>query len=295
MSQPAIDFEKPVLAIGDVQGRLDRLEGLLIQEGVLGPCGMCGGSGDVSEAEEGPVEFCPQCKGSGSARVNNDVTVVQLGDLIDARPHTQTQDSLCCHFGEQWVDYFLWGNHDRPVIDHNNGILFGGYMKPLPEVIHTIRMLHAEERFRLAINAHGFLLVHAGLPITDDYDNLGYAPDSPKFGEYLDALDRRVLDQTYYRIRDVTYDLEMTPEIKSFIRLRDSIAPGRGGWAPYGGLLWRDIHEPLHAGVRQVFCHSSGEHVRTFGDPPSYCLDLSKHGALGAIWLPDERVVEYRP
>jgi hypothetical protein len=155
-------------------------------------------------------------------------------------------------------------------------------------------MLHFEERFRLAINAHGFLLVHAGLSPAIDFRSLAKQPEDPQFGQYLDALDRRVLDQTFYRMHSSHFDGEMTAEIRAFTRLRDSISYYRGGGSPYGGLLWRAVEEPLHP-VRQVFCHSSSEHVQTFGDPPSYCLDLSKHGALGAIWLPDERVVEYRP
>lgn len=292
---PVPETEKPVLAIGDVQGHLDRLEGLLLQEGVLGPCGVCGGSGDVSEDETGPAEFCPNCKGVGSARINRDVVVVQLGDLIDARPDTQTQDSLCVHFGEAWLDYVLWGNHDRPVIDPNNGICFGGYMRPLPEVVHVIHRMRHEGRFRLAMNAHGFLLVHAGLPVADLYEDLRESPESPEFGEYLEQLDCNVLENTIYRMSGSHYDGKPTPEIEAFTRLRDSIGYDRGGGQPYGGLLWRDFDEPLFAGVRQVFCHSSAANVRTVGDPPSYCLDLSKHGALGAIWLPDERVVEYRP
>lgn len=289
------ETEKPVLAIGDVQGHLDRLEGLLLQEGVLGPCDVCAGSGDVSEAEVGPAEFCPNCKGVGSARVNRDVTVVQLGDLIDARPHTQTQDSLCVNFGEAWLDYVLWGNHDRPVVDPNPGILFGGYMRPLPEVVHVIQRMRHEGRFRLAMNAHGFLLVHAGLPVAPNlYEALEVDPEDPTFGEYLERLDVNVLENTVYNRSRAYYEGEMTPEIEAFMSLRDNISYARGGGQPHGGLLWRDFNEPLYP-VRQVFCHSSAPQVRQVGDPSSYCLDLSKHGALGAIWLPEERVVEYRP
>src|SRR5271165_5087096 len=95
---------KKTLAIGDVHGHLDRLETLLLQEGII----------DVD-----------------GTRINDDVEVVQLGDLGHFGSQTKGEDKLTWETAPSWLDVILWGNHDRAVIERKH--VFGGYATPYPE------------------------------------------------------------------------------------------------------------------------------------------------------------------
>src|ERR1035438_3170973 len=77
------------LVIGDCHGHLDRLEALLLQEGIIREC-----------ADSGPVRY------------NREVEVVQLGDL-GHYGDTQARDRSIWAHAPSWLDVILWGNHDR--------------------------------------------------------------------------------------------------------------------------------------------------------------------------------------
>lgn len=263
---------QPVFAIGDVHGHLDRLEALLKQEGLLDRCG---------------------------ARTKKDALVVQVGDLGHfGEGESPTADMLCYrHAYHGWIDVVLWGNHDRYVVDETHA--FRGCMRPGLETRHYMDALYREGRYQLAIDAHGFLLTHAGLHSQFKYQSV---PDNLKtnleaFVDWCNDEDERYLESDGW-----------DPQLQA---VRDAISRKRGGASSYGGLLWRDITEGLYPGFRQVFGHSaSREHIVRYaakdwfsGKPgaapenPSYCIDIGGKGdlpgdkCLAGIWLPNEEIV----
>lgn len=299
--------ERSVLAVGDVHGHLDRLEALLKQEGIIGECPKCWGTGDklpvkVDLPQMAVVEICPNCDGDGITRINHDVTVVQLGDLGHfGESASPTGDMLCYSFAHKgWVDIVLWGNHDRAVVAENHA--FAGYLPPSPETKHLMTMLANEGRYLLAYEAHGFLLTHAGLhaafrdqPVPE---NIKADP-----GVFADWINQGAEPQGLFSIS------------KNIMAVRDAVGVHRGGSSRYGGILWRDISEKLYMGFRQVFGHSASRDATVqyvwekghTGKPEacgnvkpgqgwSYCVDLGgrDNGLLAGIWLPDERIVQVK-
>lgn len=265
---------KPVLAIGDCHGQLDRLEALLLQEGIIGPCGVCAGTGDVGDKQ---AEVCPGCKGIGVLRLHHDCIVIQLGDLGSFDAHSLTADEMIYKFADQWLDHVLWGNHDWSVLHPNQA--FNGYHSPVSGTKRQMQMMMHGGKMLMAYAAHGFLLTHAGL--------------------------HKAAHQKHYRIADsVEGWAKAFNEDRVHRDLVANIGPSRGGWQVWGGILWRDARESLYDlnGVRQVFGHTRGDKIRRYqgksGD--SFCVDLgtNTNGRLGGIWLPSERFVEvdlYKP
>jgi hypothetical protein len=240
---------KPVLAIGDVHGHYDRLEALLVQEGVIDETG---------------------------ARTPLDVSVVQLGDLGHFGNDTRGRDLLCYKAATtgRWLDIVLWGNHDRAVFDEAKHY-FSGYARPRLKTEQLMQLLVAEGRMHLALEAHGFLLTHAGVHPRIKY-NRG-VPDEAK------------VDPIVF----VKWTDEHWEDGSAVV---DAIGWRRGGSDDVGGILWRDATEKLCASYRQVFGHTQGDKVRKYASDRgwSYCIDVGNqyNGRLAAIWLPEERVVE---
>lgn len=240
------------LVIGDVHSKFELFEGLLRQEGII-------------DAEGNRVR-------------GNQVTVIQLGDLGDYRFNTIATDAKIATYADKWVDIFLWGNHERPVI---GGPSFGGYYPPAPETKQLLLKWRGEGRLLMAYAAEGFLITHAGLH-----------PDALKNTGRLDRKDPARIARWINR-KDDKFPHRMDPNT---LPMRDNITWFRGGWDPYGGLLWRDSREDLYDGVRQVFGHTSHElAISQEGETGlSYDVDTSKHGSISAIWLPSEEVITYR-
>lgn len=266
---------KPVLAIGDTHGHLDRLEALLMQEGIIGPCGMCGSSGDVGEADK--AIFCPACEGIGTVRLHNDAIVVHLGDLGDySSKGSPTGDELCWHYGKRWIDIQLWGNHDRAVFDQWHA--FTNYQAPGPTVKHLMRQRINDGTLLLAYAAHGFLLTHAGLHPKFKHQRVDPAlkEDPRAFADWINQ----------YSNPDLPID-------ETAQGVRDAISGYRGGRSTAGGILWRDAGESLYP-FRQVFGHSAKRKVRMYmaKTGSSYCIDTGKdsNNRLAGIWLPEERI-----
>lgn len=254
MSTTTTDAPKRTLVIGDCHGHRDRLEALLKQEGILS-----------------------ECPDSGMVRRNyDDVEVVQLGDLGHFGK-SQAQDRSIWESGLKWIDVILWGNHDRAVVDKDSHF-FVGYEEPFPDTIELLKKATKSKQLRLAHEAHGFLLTHAGLHSAYKY-NKGPQGDATAIANWLNQLEHE-------DSRD-----------EDFLAVRDAVGSTRGGRSPYGGILWRDCSESLYDPVRQVFGHSSKDKVRQYqskGKRDSFCIDVGNqfNGRLAAIWLPDETVVE---
>jgi hypothetical protein len=172
----------------------------------------------------------------------------------------------------------LWGNHDRAAIDGRHS--FMGYQKPFPETLDAVKAALKSGKLRLAHEAHGFLLTHAGLHSKYKY-NKAPQEDSAEIAAWLNERENE------------------DSQDEDFLAIRDAISYTRGGRSTHGGILWRDASESLYTPIRQVFGHSKGNKVRRYqskGVGDSYCVDLGDpfNGRLAAIWLPEKTIVEVK-
>lgn len=297
---------RDALVIGDIHGHLNRLEGILKQEGILGPCPDCDGFGDIPTGEIDPgrcgVDICLHCNGDGQRRINHDVDVILVGDIGHfGRGGSPTGDFLTWKYAMEWADVILWGNHDRAVVDPSH--THSGLEKGMIETEHLMRLAMAEGKLKLAVARHGFLITHAGLHSSFRNQKVenNIKHDAGRFVEWINQVNG--------------IDSLCEPDQAA---VRDAIGRNRGGWSPVGGILWRDINEKLYPGFRQIFGHSADhkEHkVRycwenmftrsdeglKFMDDPSYCIDIggksdqrgSSENCIAGIWLPSERIVTW--
>jgi hypothetical protein len=300
VSEPSV--ERRALVIGDLHGKLDCFEALLLQEGLLARCDDCDGTGDIYEnCGSYQCEYecthmptpCLNCDGEGWARTNEPVDVVLVGDVghfgTDASP---TADLMTWKAAVLWADVILWGNHDRACIEPWHE--FKGYIRPRPEVYHMFGQARAQGKLKLAHATNGFLVTHAGLHLAfrDQDVSPEIKADPYVFADWINAVEHPNAECT-----------------KQQIGVRDAIGHKRGGRSDAGGILWRDIDEKLYDGFRQVFGHSaSREHIVRYahktwhtGKPgaapanPSYCVDIGGKGSSGkciaGLYLPDEKIV----
>lgn len=240
------------LIIGDTHGHLARLEALLKQEGLIDEHGL------------------PTDERYG-------VETIQLGDLGHYGA-TQARDRDIWERAPAWLDVILWGNHDRAVIDGRH--YFTGYSKPFPETIEMIERAQKSGQLRLAHEAHGFLLTHAGLHASYKY-NEAPQESAAATAEWLNAHE------------------DEDSQDQDFLAIRDRISRTRGGRATAGGILWRDASESLYKPYRQIFGHSAKDKVRTYQTGKtgnSFCVDVGNqfNGRLAAIMLPEERIIEVK-
>lgn len=278
---------KSTLVIGDVHGHLDRLAALLEQENII--------------RDEGNGEW---------QRINHDVEVVQLGDLGHfGKGGSPTGDLLSYEYASEWLDIVLWGNHDRAVVDESIHA-FKGFQRPRPEVRHIMQLLRFDGKLRLAWEAHGWFISHAGLALAFKYNNISdeLKSDPRELADWLNDQDDLWLDGHKDGIHKVAH------------AIRDAISSRRGGRSKFGGILWRDINENLYQRFPQVFGHTADSkhevqfcwekgHTRKFDSIPeaafdktdgklSYCIDIGGKGdnpgdeCLAGIWLPEQRIVK---
>lgn len=313
-----IEVERPTLVVGDVHGHFDRLEALLLQEGILGRCPDCDGLGEFEGVQtrndqgglDVEVHECHACHGDGQRRINHDVEVVQLGDLGHfGRGASPTGDTMCWAYADRWLDVVLWGNHDRAVIDSQHA--FTGFLSPGPEVKHYMHGLYAQDKLRLAHAAHGWLITHAGLHAGwkqqkgIDFDR----SDPVVVAEWINENDWWPENDTSFKpVRYPPVPDRLSDKQRSAMAVRDAISHKRGGWSQTGGILWRDEEEKLYNGFPQVYGHSAqldgqfvirkyrGDRMTAKGGiwkGDAFNIDIGgKHEArLGAVWLPERRLV----
>ena len=244
-SQPTTPTDRQTFIIGDVHGHWDRLEALLDKAGI----------------EEGHK-------------------VIQLGDLGHyGMTQTAVNDFKTWRLAQDHIDVFLWGNHDYAVF--NTAHLFGGFEQPFYETYDLMKLMMKQRRLRMAAEAHGFVLTHAGLAKAFKGQNVDPAlKEDPKaFVHWVNNCEH-----------------EQSPP-GAYIGLRDAISGYRGGGATAGGILWRDAREKLYPAFRQVFGHTAKDNkIRRYqGDHGySYCIDIGNatNGRLAGIWLPSEEIIQ---
>jgi len=245
------------LVIGDVHGRVNRLEALLLQEGILEK----------------------KLDSSSIVRVNHDDAVIQLGDLGHYGYKTQAQDRDTWELAPDWLDTILLGNHDAAVFDPQHS--FGGYLEPFPETVYLMKQAKKSGKLQLAAEAHGFLLTHAGL-----HPHWYRGMDDP----HLKSMDAKECAE--WLNEENAKEGQWSTR---FCEIRDNVDPMRGGSHRVGGILWRDARQKLYEGYRQIFGHTSKDTVcRTYNESQSYCIDVGdiSNGRLMGMWLPSEEVVE---
>lgn len=296
------NVDRPVLAIGDLHGHLDRFEALLRQEGLVDRCEDCDGTGITYRNDSGGD--CLNCGGDGWARTDKEATIVLLGDVGHfGHSGSPTGDMLTWRAAITWADVILWGNHDRACIEAQHA--FNGYEKPDPTVYHYMEQARWDGRLKLAYSAHGYLMTHAGLAKAFRTQNVPdfIKRDPREFAAWVNAQDQLWRDGHHEAVS------------KDFLAVRDAIGFYRGGASNAGGILWRDVEEKLYGGFRQVFGHSADRshavrycwengHTRNAEAIPenvyddiSYCVDIGGKGdrpgdnCLAGIWLPDRRIV----
>lgn len=301
----ASNAERPTLVIGDIHGHLTRFENLLLQEGIIGTCPECMGFGDfpATEPGDGDKRMCTACHGDGICRINRKVRVVLVGDIGHfGKGGSPTGDMLTWLYATRWADTILWGNHDRAVFE--NAHHHSGFEPPMVDTYKIMRDATDSGQLLLATVAHGFVITHAGIhsAFRDNKIDDVYKTDPEAFANWVNQLADPF---------DVADDRNLAGVV-------DSIPRKRGGFAHAGGILWRDIDEKLYPGFRQIFGHSADYKERSVRycwekmysrkafpklEPPvGYCIDIggisdakgSSENCLAGIWLPDERIVEWR-
>lgn len=197
-----------------------------------------------------------------------DVEIVQLGDLGQFSADTLGNDPRAYEAAIELIDVVLWGNHDRAVVDPAHHA-FQGFSPPAPETAEHMATLQATGEMRMAHHAHGHLLTHAGV--------------HPAFETQLPA-DPAAAAAAINRAAEHKQDP---------VALWDNGSAYRGfaGQMP-GGILWRDIREPLSDRWRQIFGHSRGDTVRN--ENGHWCVDVGSrdNGRLAGLWLPELRIAE---
>lgn len=188
-----------------------------------------------------------------------DVEIVQLGDLGHFGEDSTERDYLCYGIAQAWGMKVLWGNHDMACLMPDvHG--FRGFKMPPSATL----ALMAQVAPKFAHAAHGFLITHAGL--------------HPKFlvrGETVESLADRL---------NVSFGSHVI----------NAIGRARGGFHNEGGILWRDDREGL-ARIPQVYGHTRGL-VRE--NQNRWRIDVAEKGDvtnLVGLWLPECKLVAVGP
>lgn len=266
---------RQTLIIGDTHGHLDRLEALLLQEGIL----------DRVENEDGFIEL---------KRVDFDSQVIHIGDLGQFDRESRTDDFDCYYHAikERWIDKILWGNHDRAVVDPAIHA-FAGFSSPQfstkPELYHLVKYGEAEGIITFAVAVDGYLITHAGLhPYFDQF-----FPDSlEETVEILNNPPTPDAEGHEFWIRMSGVQGNPHPHWSAV----NAVSRYRGGWSRYGGILWRDANnEKLSDKWPQIFGHTADRQgvVRSFNNDQSYCIDIGGkyEKRLAGIWIPQKKIV----
>lgn len=240
------DDSKQTFVIGDVHGHLDRLKALYE-------------AAEIDLAEH---------------------RVIQLGDLGHyGITGNRRADADTWEWAYENVPEMLWGNHDAAVIMPQH--IYTGYQEPFYETQDLIKLMVSEHRVHFALEAHGFLLTHAGL--------------AKAFKQQ--RCDPEVKTDVNRFVQWCEESNEARPVPGAWIGVRDAISGYRGGGANAGGILWRDAREKLYPEFRQIFGHTAKDgKIRRYpsNHGMSYCIDIGTpmNGRLAGIWLPSEEIVK---
>lgn len=200
-------------------------------------------------------------------RINPEITVVQLGDLIHSTSRSNLDDKYLLGMAKGWFDIYLVGNHELPHFTGGGPASFDGYW-PDREIQNILHRFRSEDFLRAAHASDDVLITHAGV---GTYYRKGlHNPDDPQ--EIADELNARwrgnVLDPIFTKL-----------------------GKARGGSQNQGGILWADWSEPKPKTLRQLVGHTVGDTVRHHAG--ATCIDLGvgkgDYGIAGA-WIRDGEI-----
>lgn len=137
------------------------------------------------------------------------------------------------------------GNHELPYL---GGTAFAGW-DPRSPVGPVLQRLDEEGVIVPCALVDGYLITHAGVG-----PHLGYVTAESAF-KGLSKLWRNRPAHTSVRLS------QYRPVDDDYARTFLMVGRRRGGWEPFGGVTWRDDHEPL-ADFPQVYGHTPGEAVQ---------------------------------
>lgn len=241
---------------GDVHGRLDALESLLLDAEIIDA------DGD---------------------RIDTETEVVSVGDLMNVTLGDLSGDSACLARVGSWVDKALVGNHEGPFALKYHPE-FGGYHCD-GALFQRYRSLMFEGKIVPALLVGDTLVTHAGVSAYFGFETAEEAYDAitDVWANY-GAL-----------VRDETKFFWGETEIPKYLLL-DGIGRRRGGTLPFGGILWNDFDtEPLSQRFSQVFGHTPQPHgpvVTEWYGSGYFHLNIDKSAKSGlaaaGVWLDAE-------
>lgn len=192
--------------------------------------------------------------------------VIFLGDFFDSYDDKFTEGAIeTCHFLLQHVIYnpksiILWGNHCTHYLGNNPKTQCSGYTKAKHQAIKVFIKPEHIKKWQWFHYEDGVFLSHAGL-------HQGYIPhfikqdngiNIPDLLEFL-TCEAKEADKTLFN------GLSKLHWFMSAGRLR-------GGYSPFGGLVWQDINEFVHInGLTQIFGH-------TYCNPPKIITEYASNG-----------------
>lgn len=198
-------------------------------------------------------------------RDRENIPLIHIGDNGDYYWGTELRDQKSWEFLAYLYDEMLIGNHEAYVLF--NMPLGGGSM---PNYIckDMIQKNYDSGKLKFATSHDGFLITHAGVhPNFEDQ-----LPDDPvEAAKRLNHFGRENINQPIFQ----------------------SIGYSRGGYDNCGGILWRDVIEPISDKWPQIFGHSRLKKATKFNDK-HWGIDVGypDNGRIAGIYTDSEKVVE---
>jgi hypothetical protein len=177
--------------------------------------------------------------------------IVQIGDLANCVYQDRDGDLECLELALELQNStnfeLLVGNHEHPYF---GGGRFSGFAS-IPEIKEAIKRLN----WKAATVVGDALVTHAGV-----------APRVLR--NYNASIMPHIL------MDEINSLWRSNPRMPIF----ENTGYLRGGRVPVGGILWRDISEPIDTRFNQIFGHSKGKDFR-YGPTKNYtwvCIDCEK-------------------
>jgi hypothetical protein len=212
---------------------------------------------------------------NGSAeRVRNDITLVQIGDLIDGRDPLDIQ---ILEDGRNWFDIIICGNHEAAYLD---GPDFMGY-QPNPTLKQQLKRLLWEDKLVGAYNAHGHLITHAGA--SGEYWHQEASAD-----DLAQSINRR-----WREWAEMLRPGQAYPELFAMDETRGTsygLAGGGVMWADWTVLLGEGEHRINEGSVKQIVGHSPRGRMEESEDGMVINLDVAGARLGVAVISPDGQV-----
>lgn len=244
-------FYMRTFIVPDVHGRFGLLYGLLNTAGIV-----------TSEEE-------------GIEKIDNNVRVVQLGDLANCVSRDRHGDIRCLRLVEKGIiDHYLVGNHEHPYF---GGPAFNGF-RSIPEVEQPIRKLYWDGKLSAAYSEANILVTHAGLT--------------------------REWEGTFANAREAEKFLNQNWQHRPTHDVFSAIPYERGGRSRHGGVLWADWMEGKCRDFNQIVGHTPQKtqvpvtrtyRAEGFAGNWSTCIDWG--GKLGfnvaGCWINDDGTLDF--